>query len=233
MRTDRSRLTRGDNRWPLQQDKPSLVWTEWAPGLKSRPPGTSLSGIDGEGGPNLPWQTDLIQDATVPSRCHGTEDETTLYWHQAVDTLIQELKDFRDHWFSILGQRQKKPAITPPRPGMLMDFWKCFHGDPSEPGCFSFLFFPSFLPLKYTETPSLRLVLTCLYSAAWLRCLGCVSVCLVADRKSKLWHVNSHPQWRTYRCYCFVFSPFSFSVDKEASLKWSPLVRSESTFPKI
>ena len=41
------------------------------------------------------------------AQCSHSEDETTLYWHWAADILIQELKDYRDHWFSILGKRQE------------------------------------------------------------------------------------------------------------------------------
>lgn len=41
------------------------------------------------------------------AQCRDYENETTLYWHQAVDILIQELEDYGDHWFSILGKRQE------------------------------------------------------------------------------------------------------------------------------
>lgn len=72
MRREWRFLTWGDNRWPVQQDNPSLVWTLRALRLKQHFPGSRLSGIDGEEGPNLPWQTCLIPDAILPSLFHGT-----------------------------------------------------------------------------------------------------------------------------------------------------------------
>lgn len=72
MGTEWSILTWGDNRWPPPQDCPSLVWTLWTLRLKQHSPGNKLSGSDGREGPNLPWQTHLISDATLPSPCHGT-----------------------------------------------------------------------------------------------------------------------------------------------------------------
>lgn len=68
-------------------------WHWWQKG--SQPPLTDTSHPGCHCALSVPWH-----DA-------DTENKTTLYWHQAVDILIQELRDYRDHWFSILGKRQE------------------------------------------------------------------------------------------------------------------------------
>lgn len=112
MRTEWSCLTRGDNRWPLRQDSPSLVWTLWTLRLKQHSPWEQAEWHWWQGGSQPP-----LTDTSHPgchlalsptmARCRHSDNETTLYWHQAADILIQELKDYSDHWFSILGKMQK------------------------------------------------------------------------------------------------------------------------------
>ena len=136
LRWGQSALTLGDRRWPLPQGNPSLVWTLWALRLKQRTPGNRLSGIDCEEGPNLPWQTHLILDAILPSLYPGTKQTdfiilTSGSWHTNPRT-----KGLRGPLIFVFLVKARKPAVTPFRQGMLMDFFKCCHANPLEPFCF-------------------------------------------------------------------------------------------------
>lgn len=79
------------------------------------------------------------------ARCRHCENETALYWHQAVDILIQELKDRRDHWFSILGKRQEASHHSSPTTDA-NGLFKMLPWRSPEPFCFCLL--------KCTEFPS-------------------------------------------------------------------------------
>lgn len=111
---------------PLQRDSLSLVWTLGAE-VKASLLRDRAVWHDGKEGPNLSWQTHLSLDVILAPRFYTVqcrlEEWTTLYWHQAADKPMLEVKDCRDHWFFYSGKNARsQPALPPSGPGMLMDF---------------------------------------------------------------------------------------------------------------
>lgn len=123
----------------------------------------------------------------LTDRSHpGCHLALSLPWHNAdtlrmilrlhyTDTLIQELKDYGEHWFSILGKRQEArhhSTSTWDANGLFKMLL--------QRSLLAILFFCLCRAFEVYRNPQL-LHLTCLYSTAQLRCLSCVNCLYTAS----------------------------------------------------
>lgn len=108
----------------------------------------------------VPTSPDRHISSWIPScplpamaQCRHSENETTLYWGQSVDILIQELKDHRDNRFFFYSFILDKWQEASHHSFLTREANGLFKMLPQR-STDTILFFPTARPLKYTKMPS-------------------------------------------------------------------------------